>query len=31
VEEIARILGGLDITDAQRAAARELIAGKEGL
>ncbi len=25
VEEIARILGGLDITDAQRAAARELI------
>ena len=31
VEEIARILGGLDVTDAQRAAARELIAGKEGL
>jgi DNA repair protein RecN (Recombination protein N) len=31
VEEIARILGGLDITDAQRAAARELIAGKETL
>ena len=29
VEEIARILGGLDITDSQRAAARELIAGKE--
>jgi DNA repair protein RecN (Recombination protein N) len=26
VEEIARILGGLDVTDAQRAAARELIA-----
>ena len=25
VEEIARILGGLDVTDAQRAAARELI------
>ena len=31
VEEIARILGGLDITDAQRAAARELIAEKETL
>ena len=31
VEEIARILGGLDVTDSQRAAARELIAGKEGL
>lgn len=31
VEEIARILGGLDITDSQRAAARELIAGKEQL
>ncbi len=29
VEEIARILGGLDITDAQRAAARELI-GERG-
>ena len=29
VEEIARILGGLDVTDSQRAAARELIAGKE--
>ena len=28
VEEIARILGGLDVTDSQRAAARELIAGK---
>ena len=31
VEEIARILGGLDVTESQRAAARELIAGKEGL
>ena len=31
VEEIARILGGLDITDAQRAAARELMAGREVL
>ena len=31
VEEIARILGGLDITDAQRAAAEELIAEKERL
>jgi DNA repair protein RecN (Recombination protein N) len=31
VEEIARILGGLDITDSQRAAARELIAGKDSL
>lgn len=31
VEEIARILGGLDVTDSQRAAARELIAGKEEL
>ena len=31
VEEIARILGGLDITDSQRAAARELIGGKESL
>ena len=31
VEEIARILGGLDITDAQRAAARELIAEKDTL
>lgn len=31
VEEIARILGGLDVTDAQRAAARELIAEKERL
>lgn len=31
VEEIARILGGLDVTDSQRAAARELIAGKESL
>ncbi len=29
VEEIARILGGLDITDAQRAAARELIKEKK--
>ncbi len=29
VEEIARILGGLDITDAQRAAARELIEVRE--
>ncbi len=29
VEEIARILGGLDITDSQRAAARELIAEKD--
>ena len=28
VEEIARILGGLNVTDSQRAAARELIAGK---
>ena len=28
VEEIARILGGLDVTESQRAAARELIAGK---
>ena len=31
VEEIARILGGLDITDSQRAAARELIMEKERL
>ncbi len=31
VEEIARILGGLDITDAQRAAAKELIAEKDRL
>ncbi len=31
VEEIARILGGLHITDAQRVAARELIAEKEKL
>ncbi len=31
VEEIARILGGLDITDSQRAAARELIVEKERL
>ena len=31
VEEIARILGGLDITDSQRAAARELISEKDGL
>ena len=31
VEEIARILGGLDITDSQRAAARELMEGKNGL
>ena len=30
-EEIARILGGLDITDAQRVAARELIAEKDRL
>ncbi len=29
VEEIARILGGLDITDAQRTAARELIVRRE--
>ncbi len=29
VEEVARILGGLDITDAQRAAARELIERRE--
>ena len=29
VEEIARILGGLDITDAQREAARELIRTRE--
>ena len=31
VEEIARILGGLDITDSQRAAARELISEKDRL
>ena len=31
VEEIARILGGLDITDSQRAAARELIVEKDSL
>ena len=31
VEEIARILGGLDVTDAQRAAAQELIAEKDRL
>ena len=31
VEEIARILGGLDITDAQRIAAKELIAEKDRL
>ena len=31
VEEIARILGGLDITDSQRAAARELIVEKNRL
>jgi len=31
VEEIARILGGLQVTDAQRAAARELISEKERL
>ena len=31
VEEIARILGGLDVTDAQRAAAKELIAEKDRL
>ncbi len=31
VEEVARILGGLDVTDSQRAAARELIAEKETL
>ncbi len=30
VEEVARILGGLDITDAQRAAARELIGERWG-
>ncbi len=29
VEEIARILGGLDVTDAQREAARELIGARE--
>ena len=29
VEEIARILGGLNVTDAQRAAACELMAGRE--
>ncbi len=29
VEEVARILGGLNITDAQRAAAKELIAEKK--
>jgi len=31
VEEIARILGGLDITDAQRTAAEELIGEKDRL
>ena len=31
VEEIARILGGLDITDAQRAAAKELMSEKDRL
>ena len=31
VEEIARILGGLQVTDVQRAAARELISEKERL
>ena len=31
VEEIARILGGLDVTEAQRAAAKELIAEKDRL
>ena len=31
VEEIARILGGLDVTDAQRAAAKELISEKNRL
>jgi DNA repair protein RecN (Recombination protein N) len=31
VEEIARILGGLDITDSQRVAAKELIAEKDRL
>ena len=31
VEEIARILGGLDVTDAQRAAAKELISEKDRL
>lgn len=31
VEEIARILGGLDVTDVQRAAARELIAERSKL
>jgi DNA repair protein RecN (Recombination protein N) len=31
VEEIARILGGLDVTESQRAAARELIAEGEKL
>ena len=31
VEEIARILGGLDVTDSQRSAACELIAGREGI
>ncbi len=31
VEEIARILGGLDVTESQRAAARELISEKDRL
>ncbi len=31
VDEIARILGGLDVTDSQREAARELIAERERL
>ena len=31
VEEIARILGGLDVTDAQRVAAKELISEKDRL
>lgn len=31
VEEIARILGGLNVTDAQRAAAKELISEKDRL
>ncbi len=31
VEEIARILGGLDVSDAQRAAAKELISEKDRL
>lgn len=30
-DEVARILGGLDVTDAQRAAARELIAERDSI